>query len=178
MKVVILHGAPAVGKLTVAKALADATSAKLFDNHTAIDIAKTVFDFGAPGFWDLVQTTRVSVLKAAARQEIPIVIMTYCYSDPEDRVDFEQFCKAVEQYGGEIHPVFIYCSVDEAIRRVGNEDRKLRGKITTEKGLLTFNSRHNLVPVPHERCIRLDSETASVKALCDSIISHFSLREN
>jgi hypothetical protein len=25
---------------------------RLFDNHAAIDVARTVFDFGAPGFWE------------------------------------------------------------------------------------------------------------------------------
>jgi hypothetical protein len=37
MKLVFLHGSPAVGKLTVAKALLRMVSGRLFDNHAAID---------------------------------------------------------------------------------------------------------------------------------------------
>ena len=178
MKLILLHGAPAVGKLSVARALVEATSAKLLDNHAAIDIAKTIFDFGGPGFWELVQTTRVSVLEAAAKQKIPLMIMTYCYSSPEDLIDFEQFCEAVERRKGEVCPVFLTCSEEEALRRVGNEDRKTRGKITTENGLKKFNSSHRFGPVPRESCIQIDSENSTVNSMSDQIITHFSLNES
>ena len=39
------------GKLTVAKVLLRMVSGRLFDNHAAIDLARTVFDFGSSGFW-------------------------------------------------------------------------------------------------------------------------------
>ena len=80
MKLIFLHGAPATGKLTVAKALLRTVPGRLFDNHAAIDVARTVFDFGAPGFWELVHTVRCSVLDAAAQQRVPLVVMTYCYA--------------------------------------------------------------------------------------------------
>ena len=47
MKLLFIHGAPASGKLTVAKAVLQAVPGRLFDNHAAIDVARTVFDFGA-----------------------------------------------------------------------------------------------------------------------------------
>jgi len=52
MKLVFLHGAPATGELTVAKALLHIAEGRFFDNHAAIDVARTVFDFGAPGNWE------------------------------------------------------------------------------------------------------------------------------
>jgi hypothetical protein len=64
MKLVFLHGSPAVGKLTVAKALLRMVSGRLFDNHAAIDLARTVFDFGAPGFWELVHSVRCSAIES------------------------------------------------------------------------------------------------------------------
>ena len=67
MKLLFLHGAPAAGKLTVAKALLEKVPGRLFDNHAAIDLARALFDFGAPGFWQLVHTTRYAALDAAAR---------------------------------------------------------------------------------------------------------------
>jgi hypothetical protein len=53
MKLIFIHGAPASRKLTVARALLRAVPGRLFDNHAPIDLARTVFDFGAPGFWSL-----------------------------------------------------------------------------------------------------------------------------
>ena len=55
MKLIFLHGEPASGKLTVARALLRLVPGRLMENHAAIDFARTLFDFGAPGFWELVE---------------------------------------------------------------------------------------------------------------------------
>ncbi len=78
MKLLFLHGAPAAGKLTVAKALLEIVPGRLSDNHAAIDLARTIFDFGAPGFWELVHTVRCSALDAAAQKGVALVITTWC----------------------------------------------------------------------------------------------------
>ena len=49
MKLVFLHGSPAVGKLTVANALLRRIVGQPVRRHAAIDLARTVFEFGAPG---------------------------------------------------------------------------------------------------------------------------------
>lgn len=97
MKLLFLHGAPASGKLTVAKAVLTLVPGRLFDNHAAIDLARTVFDFGAPGFWELVHAARITVLEFAARENLPLLVMTYCYAEPDDRPAFEQFGRIVER---------------------------------------------------------------------------------
>lgn len=175
MKLLFLHGAPAVGKLTVAKAIHQAISSKLFDNHAAIDLALTVFDFGEAGFWELVQTIRVSVLNSAAEQGVPLVIMTYCYSDPEDKDDFEAFDGAIKAHGGEMLPVYLSCSEAEAARRVGSRDRVERGKIATMLSLKNFNTEFNLISVPRDNCLKLDTGTRTAKQTAQDIIEHFKL---
>lgn len=50
MKLVFLHGAPATGKLTVAKALLNVVPGRLLDNHAAIDFARNVFESERQGF--------------------------------------------------------------------------------------------------------------------------------
>ena len=70
MKLLFLHGAPAVGKLTVAKALLRLVPGRLMDNHAAIDLARTIFEFGAPGFWELVHDVRRSAMNAAAGHDL------------------------------------------------------------------------------------------------------------
>ena len=91
MKLLFIHGAPAAGKLTTARAVLNRVNGRLFENHAAIDVAHTVFDFGAPGFWELVQAVRMSVLDAAAERSVPLLIMTFVYVDPHDFATFEQF---------------------------------------------------------------------------------------
>ena len=84
MKLVLIHGAPAAGKLTTARALLSQVQGRLFDNHVAIDFARTIFDFGASGFWELVDRVRGDALDVAAERQLPLLVMTCVYVEPED----------------------------------------------------------------------------------------------
>ena len=175
MKLLFLHGAPAAGKLTVARALLRIVPGRLFDNHAAIDVAQTVFDFGAPGFWELVQSVRVSVVGAAAQHRVPLLVMTYCYVEPDDRVALEQFEDAVHRNGGELLPVFLHAARDEMLRRVSNPERAGRGKITSQEGLDAFLAQYDLVPVPRANCLALDSAARPAEDTAREIVRHFGL---
>jgi hypothetical protein len=175
MKLIFLHGAPATGKLTVAKALLRVVSGRLFDNHAAIDFARTLFDFGAPGFWKLVHDVRLSALDTASQHGVPLVVATFCYSEPEDRPQLEQFEAIVQRHGGELLPVFLHCSEDEIIRRVGNADRVERRKIASMEGLDRFRADYNDSPVPRTNCIMLDTAKRPADSTALEIIRHFEL---
>src|ERR1700731_1380091 len=138
MKLLFLHGSPATGKLTVAKALLGMVSGRLSDNHAAIDLARTIFDFGAPGFWELVHTVRCSGLDAAAKNGVGLVVTTFCYAEPDDRPQYEDFEAIMRRHGGELLPVFLHCSREEAARRVGNPDRVERRKLTSAESLIRY----------------------------------------
>ena len=105
MKLVFLHGSPAVGKLTVAKALLSMVSGRLFDNHAAIDLARTVFDFGAPGFWELVHSVRCAAIDAAAEHGVSLVVTTFCYAEPDDLTQYQEFEEIMRRGNGELLPV-------------------------------------------------------------------------
>jgi hypothetical protein len=177
MKLIFLHGAPATGKLTVAKALLRVVPGRLFDNHAAIDLAATVFAFGAPGFWELVQTARCAVLDAAAGQGVPLVVTTYCYVEPDDRPAFAQFEAIMQRHGGELLPVFLHCSPEEMTRRVTNAERAARGKVSSAKGLEDFLAQNHLAPVPRPDCLVLDSAARTADATAREIIRHFALAQ-
>jgi shikimate kinase len=50
MKLVILFGPPAVGKMTVGQELAKATGLKLFHYHVTIELVLNFFEFGTKEF--------------------------------------------------------------------------------------------------------------------------------
>ena len=175
MKLVFLHGAPAAGKLTVAKALLRAVPGRLFDNHAALEVAEKVFDFGAPGFWELVHAVRLSVIDAAALHDVPLLITTYCYAEPDDRPAFEQFEAIVKKHGGQMLPVFLKCSEEEAIRRVSNADRVERRKISSERSFNRFIARYNISPVRQGNCLEVDSQAQSADDAAQEIVRHFNL---
>jgi hypothetical protein len=175
MRVIFLHGAPATGKLTVAKALLTLRAGRLLDNHAAIDFARTIFDFGAPGFWRLIHDVRLAALGAAAKNGVELVILTFCYSDPTDLGFFEDFESLTLRAYGELLPVFLHCAEPEIVRRIGNPDRVLRGKTSSVEGLRQFRIHYNDAPVPRANCLKLDSGARTPEDTAREIIRHFDL---
>jgi hypothetical protein len=175
MKLLFLHGAPAAGKLTVARALLAMVPGRLSDNHAAIDLARTIFDFGAPGFWELVHHVRCSALDAAARHGVGLLVTTFCYAEPDDRAQYEDFEAAMRRHGGELLPVFLHCSREEAARRVGNPDRVERRKLSSAESLIEDLDRNNFSPVPRPDCLTLDTGVRPAEATAREIIGHFGL---
>jgi hypothetical protein len=178
MKLVFIHGAPAAGKLTTARALLDRIGGRLFDNHAAIDVARTVFEFGTPEFWELVQATRVLVLESASERGLPLLVMTFVYVNPLDLPAFERFEAIARRGGGQLLPVFLQCSIDEIARRVGNHDRVMKNKMSSEKSAREFMDKHSVGPVPRSNCLILDSEAESAEINAQEIIRHFGLADH
>jgi hypothetical protein len=176
MELVFLHGSPAVGKLTVAKALLRVVSGRLFDNHAAIDLARTVFDFGAPGFWELVHGVRCSAFDTAAEHGVALVVTTFCYAEPDDLPQYQDFEKIIQRHSGELLPVFLHCSREEAARRVGNPDRVERRKITSQEGLFRDLDTFRFPPVPRSDCLKLDTEVRSADLNAQEIVRRFGLQ--
>ena len=162
-------------KLPVAKALLQLVPGRLMDNHAAIDLALTIFDFGAPGFWELVHDVRRSAMNAAAEHRVPLLVTTFCYAEPEDREQFGQIEAIVQRDGGELLPVFLHCSREEALRRVGNPDRAARRKLTSGEQLIRDLDRYDLTAVPRPDCLRLDTGVNAADVTAQEIVRHFGL---
>jgi len=175
MKLLFLHGAPAAGKLTVAKALLRIVPGRLMDNHVAIDLALTIFDFGAPGFWELVHDVRRSAMNAAAEHRVPLLVTTFCYAEPEDREQFGQIEAIVQRHGGKLLPVFLHCSREDALRRVGHPDRVARRKISSGEHLIRELDRYDLTAVPRADCLKLDTSINPADVTAQEIVEHFGL---
>lgn len=175
MRLIYLHGAPAVGKLTVARHLVELTGARLFDNHVAIDLARSVLDFEEDGFWELVTRSRLLVLEATAQQNVPLVILTSCYSDPEDREMLEAYEKTLNRFDAKILPVFLHCSREEMRRRVTNPDRTERRKISNAQDLDQFVSETICTPIPRGNCFQLSTDDVLPGNTALRIATHFGL---
>jgi hypothetical protein len=175
MKLLFIHGAPASGKRTVGEAVVRLTGGRLFDNHAAMDFARTVLDFDGPGFWELVHAVRVTALDRAAAQGVPLVVQTSCYSHPEDLPLLEDFEKAIGRQGGSLLPVFLSCARKVLEERVGAADRAQRRKLTSREGLDRCLARWNLVPVPRPGCYTVATDAATPDEAAAAIVAHFGL---
>ena len=73
MKLVFLHGPPAVGKLTVARELAGLTGFRLFHNHLTVDLVSSLFSFGSEPFVLLREQIWLAAFGEAARQKVSLI---------------------------------------------------------------------------------------------------------
>ncbi|MFC6287925.1 hypothetical protein ACFP3Q_09365 [Nocardioides sp. GCM10027113] len=72
-ELVVVIGPPAVGKLTVGRAICAASDFRLFHNHHTIEPLADVFGFGTPPFDALKDDLRIRVINAAAEHGVRLV---------------------------------------------------------------------------------------------------------
>jgi len=117
MKLVFLHGAPAVGKLTIARELAGLTGFRLFHNHLTVDLVSSLFSFGTEPFIFLREQIWLVAFAEAARHNVSL-IFTF---NPESTVRarfIQDAIDIVESAGGKIIWVELTCDEEQLERRL------------------------------------------------------------
>jgi hypothetical protein len=128
MKLLFIYGRPAVGKLTVARAVAARTGGRLFHNHLAVNLALAIYDFGTPGFIALREQLWSDVFRRALADRIPLLIFTFNPEDTVPQTYIDGLFSEVAGAGGEIVPVELTASEAEIEARLGSESRRREGK--------------------------------------------------
>jgi hypothetical protein len=128
MRVVFIYGAPASGKLTIARELAARTDMSVFHNHLVVDAVAAVFPFGSEAFVRLREQLWLAVITEAARAGRSL-IFTFA-PEPTVSVGFaERLCALVRSEGGEVVFVALTVSADEQERRIVEPSRAAFGKL-------------------------------------------------
>jgi hypothetical protein len=136
MKLVVLHGAPGVGKLTVAKELQALTGYRLFHNHLTVDLVVSIVGFRSLAARELRERIWLDALGTAAKEGVEGVIFTLVF-EPTLLVGFwGRLVATVEERGGSVLPVELRCSPEENARRVVQPDRRRYLKETSAEFLL------------------------------------------
>ena len=125
MKLVILFGPPAVGKMTVGYELAKRTGLKLFHNHMTIDPLLNIFEWGQPAFHRLVGEFRRRIFEEVAVSELPGLIFTYVWAmnHESDKEDIEGICKIFREQGADVYFVELEAELDARLARNETEFR-------------------------------------------------------
>ncbi len=130
MRLVFIHGAPAVGKLTVARELARLTGLQLFHNHLTVDLVSSLFPFGTEPFILLREQIWLAAFAEAARQQLSL-IFTF---NPERTVRerfIQDAIETVESAGGRVIFVELTCAEPELELRIEDASRKEFGKLAS-----------------------------------------------
>lgn len=91
-ELLIVIGPPAVGKMTVGRAVCAASDFRLFHNHHTIEPLADVFGFGSPSFDALKDELRMRIIEVAAEHGVRLVF-TFVWP-----VDEEADARIVRQY--------------------------------------------------------------------------------
>jgi hypothetical protein len=129
MQLIFIYGPVAVGKLTVARALAARTGLPLFHNHLVVDALLAVFPFGDPAFVALRERIWLDVFEAAARQGRSL-IFTFA---PESTVSAgfpEDVAARIGAHGGRIRFIRLTAPVSVQEARIDAPSRRTTGKLT------------------------------------------------
>jgi hypothetical protein len=128
MDLVFLHGPPAVGKLTVARALAARTGLKLFHNHLVLDAVTAVFDFRTAGYLRLRESIWLDVFAAAATEDVSLIFTfvpeTTLSPDFPWRVE-----ETVGKAGGRTRFIALTCDIAEQDARIDAPSRAEYAKL-------------------------------------------------
>ncbi|MEV4349100.1 AAA family ATPase [Actinoplanes sp. NPDC049596] len=118
-------GPPAVGKMTVAEAIAARTGFRVFHNHLAIEPVLRFFEFGTPAFSRLVQGFRDAVFEEVAASELPGLIFTYVWAFdlPGDAESVRRYAEPFARRGARVLYLELEAAQEERLRRNVGESR-------------------------------------------------------
>ncbi|TDQ39735.1 AAA family ATPase [Aureibacillus halotolerans] len=118
MKLVLLFGPQAVGKMTVGNELSKITALKLFHNHMTIDLLEPFFGF-SPDMWRLSTLFREEVFRTFATSNNYGMIFTFvwAFNQKEDWDSVEKICRIFSSKGAKIYFVELEAGVEKRLKR-------------------------------------------------------------
>ena len=124
MTLLVIFGPPAVGKMTVGRAIADVSDFRLFHNHHAIEPLLDVFDYGTPPFNRLLRDFRQGVLEEAAAFDTDLVFtIVWDLADERDLAEVRRHVQPFVDAGRRIVMVELAAGLDVRLARNRTEYR-------------------------------------------------------
>jgi len=128
MKLVIILGPHAVGKMTIGQELAKITGLKLFHNHMTIELVRNFFSVhGSEEGKRLNNLFRQEILEAVAKSDLPGLIFTYMFDFdiPFEHNYINSIIELFESYNAKTCVVELCADFDVRIERNKTENRLL-----------------------------------------------------
>ena len=173
MKVVLIHGAPASGKLTVAKVLSSQHGFKLFHNHLVVDLSLSIYDeFGEKDFHEFTDSLRRTALRKANELVVSYLVMTWVVCSKMHQELVQTYLDFFEQESIDVFPVHLTPSKAELLHRVVADDRKPTHKISSEKLLAEYLEQCKYAPIETSKTMIIDNSNLSPEFVADSILAH------
>jgi predicted kinase len=173
-----LNGAPGVGKLTIARSLAERGGARLLDNHATHNVAFALTEFRSPEFYDTVRAVR-AVAYDRARQlpaTIPVILTDAFFDDSAwGRESWAAMLDLAAARAARLFTIALMCEPQEHRRRIIGEDRAAKGKVRDIAYVDTASERR-LLERPGDDSLRLDITHLAADAAASRIATWMTSR--
>jgi len=180
--VVIMYGAYAVGKFTVAKELHEQTGFKFFHNHHTVDLVTELFPRGTVSSDRLISKLRFDIFQEIAEAKIDVVT-THAFSatfvsitGSTDIGFVKRIQSIIEKGGGRAYFVHLTAQQTELIKRVSSKPRMKTKKLKDPKLMKKALKKHDFyTPAPVRYNLEIDNTKLSPKKVAEMIKKHFDL---
>jgi hypothetical protein len=190
MKCLIIFGPPAVGKMTVGKAISEKTGYKLLHNHMSIDLLLNFFEHGSPEFWKLDELIRFSIMREIAKSDFPGFIFTYMWAferkgeETEDMAYINRIEQIFAEEGADTVFLELECSLEERLKRNTSAYRleqkpSKRDTEFTEKMMIKDDEEYRLNSIDGDlggrKHLKINNENLSPEAVAQIAIEKLEL---
>jgi hypothetical protein len=185
MKLVIIFGPQAVGKMTVGQELQKITELKLFHNHMTIEMLVPLFGFSSE-MWKLSNKFRKDIFNTVVQSDLDGLIFTFVWGfDLESDWNFiDEVCEIFESNGGTVYFVELEADLEERIKR-NKSPHRLKHKPTkrnvewSEKELKKTLEKHRLNSndgeIKKEHFFKINNTNLSAEEVAQIIKDKFNL---
>ena len=112
MRVVILYGLPGVGKLTIARGLAQLRDYRVFHNHLVFDAVEALFPFGSPPFVELRDRLWFELLTRAVHEQVGDIVFTIARDRALDANFLARLVTVLTEAGASVHCIELTCGIE------------------------------------------------------------------
>jgi adenylate kinase family enzyme len=188
MKMVVIFGPAAVGKMTVGQSLSAITDYPLFHNHVTIEPLLKYFPFDSPAFSRLNKLFREEIIRELSKSHYTGMIFTYMW-DLRDPTDAEYLRDLIEKFSSDPSSVaFVELEARQNVRLKRNRtENRLNEKPSkrdvswSDSNLMTVDQRHVLNtssknPFPMKgRHLKIDNSERDPDDVAKEIVRYFDL---
>jgi len=185
MKLIIIFGPPAVGKMTVGKELSKITNLKLFHNHISLELVNRFYDFGTSDFRQLSRKIRFAIFRSVATSDLEGLIFTYVWQiDAQSDMDYvKSIVEIFEANDAEVFYVELQADLSERLKRNRGEARlaakpSKRNIAFSEKNLLECENlklNTDKSDLKELEILKIDNTDLSATDVATQIKKHFNL---
>ena len=123
-ELLLITGPPAVGKMTVGRAICARSDFRLFHNHHTVEPLLEVFGHGTPPFERLTMEFRRRVLEEAVEHGLRLVFtLVWGVDDPVEAALVGQMVAPYREAGLPVRWVEMYADLETRLARNGGADR-------------------------------------------------------